>query len=210
MREMARWADVPLINLQSDVDHPTQTLADLMTLYEIHGSWSNLFGLRVAVSWAFAPSYAKPLSVPQGLVWLLTRFGCEVVLAHPPEYDLMEHTVQAAKDNAEASGGSFTIVHDMDAAFEGAHVVYPKSWGAAHLFGDPAAARDLASRHTDWICDSRRMALADRSAVYMHCLPADRGNEVTDEVIDGPQSAVFQQAENRLHTAKALMSLTMR
>jgi ornithine carbamoyltransferase len=210
MREMAKWADVPLINLQSDVDHPTQTLADLMTLYERHGSWANLHGLDVAVSWAYAPSYAKPLSVPQGLIWLLTRFGCNVTLAHPPDYGLMEHTVQAAKDNAAATGGSFRVVNDMDEAFRDADVVYPKSWGALHLFSEPDAAERLASRHTDWICDARRMALASPEAVYMHCLPADRGNEVTDEVIDGPQSVVFSEAENRLHTAKSLMSLTMR
>jgi len=207
IREVARWADAPVINLQSDVDHPTQTIADLMTAREKLGQ--NLRGRKIAVSWAYAPSYAKPMSVPQGLVWLMTRFGMHVVLAHPPEYKLMDHILQDAARNAEKSGGSFQIVHDMDTAFEGAHIVYPKSWGIEELFSRPEEALAISARYKDWICDSRRMQLAAEEAAYMHCLPADRGYEVTDEVIDGPQSVVYDEAENRLHTAKALMALTM-
>ena len=172
---------------------------------------------------AYAPSYAKPLSVPQRLITLMTRFGMDVVLAHPPGYDLIDRTVEAARANAAESGGSFEIVDDMDAAFEGADIVYPKSWGAHDLMRArlEASSQDeideneracLArnDRHQDWICDERRMALARDHAVYMHCLPADRGFEVTDAVIDGPQSIVFPEAENRLHTAKAIMAATMR
>ena len=106
-------------------------------------------------------------------------------------------------------GGSITEVEDMDEGFSGAQVVYPKSWGAEHLFGAPDEALALNARYKEWICDARRMSLADKDALYMHCLPADRGHEVTDDVIDGPQSVVFQQAENRLHTGKALLALTM-
>ncbi len=221
LREMAEASDVPIINMQCDVDHPTQTLADLLTLRELHGD--NLSGLKVAVSWAYSPAYAKPLSVPQGLITLLTRFGMKVTLAHPPGYDLLEHTVDHAKDNTVKSGGSFEIVDSMDAAFEDADVVYPKSWGVRHLMEAKIAAKDETELHAienecltsnakykDWICDGRRMKLARDHAVYMHCLPADRGSEVTDEVIDGEQSIVFQQAENRLHTAKAIMACTMR
>lgn len=207
IREVARYADVPVINLQSDVDHPTQTLADLMTIRERFRE--GIRGLRIAVSWAYAPSYAKPMSVPQGLVWLLTRFGLDVVLAHPPEYKLMSHIVDDARSNAELSGGSFTIVNDMDSAFEGADIVYPKSWGIEELFSRPQEALAVSERYKSWICDERRMALAHRHAIYMHCLPADRGYEVTDSVIDGPQSVVYDEAENRLHTAKAIMALTM-
>ncbi|MGH2447278.1 MAG: ornithine carbamoyltransferase [Chloroflexota bacterium] len=207
IREVARFADVPVINLQSDIDHPTQTIADLMTMREKFGP--DLRGRRVAVSWAYAPSYAKPMSVPQGLVWLLTRYGMNVTLAHPPEYKLMDHVVADARRSALESGGSFDIVDDMDEAFEGADIVYPKSWGAEELFSRPEEGLALAARYQDWICDERRMHLANRDAVYMHCLPADRGNEVTDAVIDGPQSVVYDEAENRLHTAKALMALTM-
>jgi len=207
MREVARWADIPVINLQCDVDHPTQTLADLMTMRERRGR--DLRGLRVAVSWAFAPSYAKPLSVPQGLLMLLPRFGIDVVLAHPPGFDLMPEVVKRAEEAAAAGGGKITSVDDMDAAFEGADVVYPKSWGRLDLFTDERAALADAAKYRDWICDARRMSLAGPDSLYMHCLPADRGSEVTDEVIDGPHSVVYDEAENRLHTGKALMALTM-
>ncbi len=221
MRAMAEAANVPIINMQCDVDHPTQTLADLLTIQEKFGQ--NLKGLKIAVSWAFAPSYAKPLSVPQGLITLMTRFGMNVSLAHPPGYNLIERTVASAKSNATKSGGSFQIVDDMDAAFKDADIVYPKSWGVYDLMLARQAAKtkeEIADNQRaclaknaefkNWICDERRMKLAKPDAVYMHCLPADRGSEVTDAVIDGPQSIVFPEAENRLHTAKAIMACTMR
>jgi ornithine carbamoyltransferase len=207
MREVARWAEVPVINLQCDVDHPTQTLADLMTLREQRGA--ELKGLRVAVSWAYAPSYAKPLSVPQGLLTLLPRFGIDVVLAHPPGFDLMPDVVARAQEAAGQGGGTISFTDDMDAAFEGADVVYPKSWGRLDLFTQEQEALADAAKYTDWICDARRMSLAKDDALYMHCLPADRGTEVTDEVIDGPHSVVYDEAENRLHTGKAIMGLAM-
>jgi N-acetylornithine carbamoyltransferase len=207
MREVARWANIPVINLQCDVDHPTQTLADLMTMRERRGR--DLRGLRVAVSWAYAPSYAKPLSVPQGLMTLLPRFGIDVVLTHPPGFDLMPEVRKRAEEAAGISGGAITTIDDMDEAFRDADVVYPKSWGRLDLFTDEKAALADAARYEDWICDARRMSLAKSDALYMHCLPADRGAEVTDEVIDGPHSVVYDEAENRLHTGKALMALTM-
>jgi len=207
IREVASWADVPVINMQCDVDHPCQTLADLMTIRERFGE--NTRGLKIAVSWAYAPSYAKPLSVPQGLITLLPRFGIDVVLAHPPEFGLMEDQLEIARKNAAAAGTTFEITDSMEEAFRGAHVVYPKSWGILDLFGEPERALGIASKYTDWICDREKMKIADPDAVYMHCLPADRGNEVTDEVIDGPQSIVYDEAENRLHTCKSLMALTM-
>jgi N-acetylornithine carbamoyltransferase len=128
MREVAEATDVPVINMQCDIDHPTQTLADLMTLRERFGN--DLRGRKIVVSWAFAPSYAKPLSVPQGLITLMPRFGLDVVLAHPPEYRLMDGVMEAARKNAREAGVKFEVTDDMDAAFEGADVVYPKSWGA--------------------------------------------------------------------------------
>ena len=208
MREVAQWASVPVINLQCDVDHPCQTLADLMTIREMRGH--SLRGLKVAVSWAYAPSYAKPLSVPQGLIMLLPRFGMDVVLAHPPEYGLMRETVRAAHENARRGGGSFREVPGMDDAFLHADVVIPKSWGCLDTMGsDPQESLRIAARYKDWICDTDLMKLARPDALYMHPLPADRGNEVTDEVIDGPNSVVYLEAENRLHTAKAILALTM-
>lgn len=207
MREVAQHADVPVMNMQCDIDHPFQMLADLMTLREEFGD--DLRGRKIAVSWAYAPSYAKPISVPQGLISLMTRFGMEVTLAHPPEFKLMPEMIKQAEENAKANGGRFDIVDSMDAAFENADVVYPKSWGILELFGEPEEALAIAKNYKSWICDEKKMSLAKKEAIYLHCLPADRGNEVTDEVIDGPQSRVYPEAENRLHTAKAIMALTM-
>jgi ornithine carbamoyltransferase len=208
LRAIAEHADKPVINLQCDVDHPCQTLADLMTIRERFGT-KDLKGVKVAVSWAFAPSYAKPLSVPQGLALLLPRFGADVVIAHPPEFTLMPDVLDRASALAGEGSGSIRVTDDMDEAFAGAHVVYPKSWGVLDLFGKPEEALALAAKYESWICDERRMGLADAGAVYMHCLPADRGHEVTDAVIDGPRSVVYQEAENRLHTGKAIMAATM-
>ncbi len=204
LREVAQWADKPVINMQCDVDHPCQTLADLMTIRERFGR--DLQGKRIAVSWAYASGYAKPLSVPQGLITLLTRFGMDVVLAHPPEFRLMDNQLEIARANAASSGGGFSIVTEMEEAFADADVVYPKSWGCIDRFEKPEESLELAGRYRSWICDERKMALAKESAVYMHCLPAERGSEVVDAVIDGRQSVVYDEAENRLHTCKALMA----
>jgi N-acetylornithine carbamoyltransferase len=169
-----------------------------------------LRGRKLAVTWAYAPSYAKPLSVPQGLIMLLPRFGLNVVLAHPPEYRLMPETVQAARDHARWAGVKFEVVDSMDEAFRDADVVIPKSWACLDTMGTrPEESLRIAKQYRHWICDAGKMMLARSGALYMHPLPADRGNEVTDEVIDGPQSVVFDEAENRLHTAKAIMALTM-
>lgn len=207
MREVARHASAPVFNMQCDIDHPFQTLTDLMTIKERFGE--NPKGLKIAVSWAYAPSYAKPLSVPQGLITLMTRYGMDVVLAHPPEFKLMEDQIELAQENARDGGGSFEIVDSMDAAFENADIVYPKSWGVLELFGNPDEALKLAANYKDWICDDRIMSITNKDSIYMHCLPADRGNEVTDSVIGGPHSVIYQEAENRLHTCKSIMALTM-
>lgn len=207
MRDVAKYSDRPVMNMQCDIDHPFQTLADLMTIRERFGR--NLRGLKIGVSWAYAPSYAKPMSVPQGLIMLMTRFGLDVTLAHPPEWKLMKSTLDIAEENARQHGTKFEVVDNMDDAFRDADIVYPKSWGIEELFGKPQEALELAKSHKDWICDADKMKLAKKTAVYMHCLPADRGNEVTDEVIDGPQSVIYQEAENRLHTCKSVMALTM-
>jgi N-acetylornithine carbamoyltransferase len=207
MREVAKWADVPVINMQCDVDHPCQTLADLMTIREEFGK--DLRDLNIAVSWAYAPSYVKPMSVPQGLIMLMTRYGMNVSLAHPPEYTLMSEPMQLARQNSERSGGQLTVVNSMEEAFADADIVYPKSWGPEAFFDRPEEAMKIAAQYRHWICDEAMMAHAKQEAIYMHCLPADRGYEVTDAVIDGPQSRVYPEAENRMHTAKALMALTM-
>jgi len=215
IREVAEYASIPVINLQCDVDHPCQAIADLMTIREKFGK--NLRGLKFVISWTYAPSYARPLSVPQGLIWLMPRFGMDVVLAYPKEFYLMPHTVEIAKQFAKENGTKFEIVHNMDEAFKDGVVLYPKSWGCHQYLADQKVPEeekkklgmDLLNKYKDWVCTEKRMKLAKKEAVYMHPLPADRGSEVEDAVIDGPQSIVFDQAENRLHTVKAILALTM-
>jgi N-acetylornithine carbamoyltransferase len=207
MRTVAEHARVPVLNMQCDVDHPFQTLADLMTIREEFGK--NLRGKKIAVSWAYAPSYAKPMSVPQGLITLMPRFGLDVVLAHPPEYRLMKSEMEYAKRAAREHGTKFEVVDSMDEAFKDADIVYPKSWGIESLFHNPKEALEISKKYKNWICDERKMKLTRKNSIYMHCLPADRGFEVTDAVIDGPRSRVFPEAENRLHTCKSVMALTM-
>lgn len=208
IRDVAEASRVPVLNMQCDVYHPFQILADLMTIQEYFGRES-LRGKTINVSWAYASSYQKPISVPQSLILLMTRFGMNVRLTHPPEYKLMPDIVEQAKENSRKSRGSFEILDDFDAGFKGADVVYPKSWGALLTTTDNQESANIGKRYTDWITDSRRMSLAQEHAIYMHCLPADRNIEVTDEVIDGPQSIVYDEAENRLHVQKAVMALTM-
>jgi N-acetylornithine carbamoyltransferase len=206
IREVAEASRVPVLNMQCDLFHPHQALADLMTIREKFGDPR---GRTVTISWAYAASYQKPISVPQDLLLLTTRFGMRVRLVHPPEFRLMEEFVDQAADNARRSGGGLELMDDFDAGVRGSDVVYAKSWGpllAAHSDEEGAA---IAGRYTDWIADERRMALATDDALYMHPLPADRNVEVADAVIDGPHSVVYDQAENRLHAQKAVMALTM-
>lgn len=212
---------VPIVNLQCDIDHPTQTLADLAWLRERFPE--GLAGKTIAVSWAYSPSYAKPLSVPQGLITLLTRFGAHVRLAHPEGYDLIPETVSSAHESAETSGGTFRQVATMDDAFAGADIVYPKSWGPYDLMlervganrgNDKAALAEIERQalernraHTDWICDERRMALTrGGDALYLHCLPADIGAEVTPGVMHKAVVDVAREANKKLYVIMALVA----
>lgn len=208
IRDVAAASRVPVLNMQCDVYHPFQALADMMTIQEYFGRES-LKGKTINVSWAYAASYQKPISVPQSLILLMTRYGMNVRLTHPPEYKLMPDILEQAQENARRSHGSFEIGHDFDEGFKGADILYPKSWGALLTTTDNAESARIGKQYTDWITDERRMALANEDAIYMHCLPADRNIEVTDGVIDGPQSVVYDEAENRLHAQKAVMALTM-
>jgi ornithine carbamoyltransferase len=208
IREVAKYSRVPVLNMQCDWYHPFQALADMMTIFERFGR--DVRGKTLNMSWAYASSYQKPLSVPQSVITLATLYGMHVRLTRPPEFKIMPEIEQIARDNARKSGGSFEILDDFDAGFKGADVVYPKSWGATLTTTDMEESGKIAGKYTDWIADERRMALANQNAIYMHCLPADRNIEVTDAVIDGPQSAVYDEAENRLHVQKAVMALTMR
>jgi ornithine carbamoyltransferase len=206
IRAVAAASRVPVLNMQCDVYHPHQALADLMTMIERFGDPR---GRTATVSWACATSYQKPISVPQSLILLLPRFGMNVRLVHPPEFSLMPEIVEQAKVNARDGHGGFEIMHDFDEGIRGTDVVYAKSWGAVQTTTDEAEGARLIAKYASWITDERRMALAGEDAVFMHPLPADRNIEVTDAVIDGPQSAVYDEAENRLHAQKAVMALTM-
>ncbi len=207
INEVARHSRVPVLNMQCDIYHPFQILADLMTIMEKKSR--DLRGKRVVVSWAYAASYLKPISVPQSLILQLPRFGLDVVLAHPPEFSLMPDIVEEARAQARRYGTGFEIVDDMAAGFREADVVYAKSWGPLLTTTDPEEGKRIQDRYQDWITDGAKMSLAKPDAIYMHPLPADRNIEVTDEVLDGPQSVVYDEAENRLHVQKAVMALTM-
>ncbi|MBC8424313.1 ornithine carbamoyltransferase [bacterium] len=206
-RDIAAISRVPVINLQCDLYHPCQALADIMTVREKFPGEER--GRKIVVSWTYAPSYVRPISVPHSEILMMARMGLDVTVAHPPEFELLPEIVDAARADCARLGTTFEIVDDMDAGFEGAHVVYPKSWGCLVTEPDREAAVKHVEKYPGWICDERRMKLADPEAIYMHPLPATRGQEVTDAVIDGAQSVVWDEAENRLHTAKALMALTM-
>jgi N-acetylornithine carbamoyltransferase len=206
IREVAKYSTAPVFNMQCDIHHPFQAMADLMTILE---KKKTLEKRKIVMSWAYASSYTKPLSVPQSFLLLLTKFGADITLAYPKEFMLMDKVMRMASANAEQSGGSIHITHNMKSAFKDADVVYPKSWGPLVFTGDPKQATKISAKYKDWICNAKMMRLAKKDAIYMHCLPADRGVEVTDEVIDGPQSVVYDQAENRLHVQKAILALTM-
>jgi N-acetylornithine carbamoyltransferase len=206
LNEVARHAEIPVMNMQCDVYHPCQILADYLTMREKFGDTR---GLKLGVAWTSAPNYVRPLSVPQSLILLMPRFGIDVTLAYPPEFKLLPKIEDQAKANAQESGTQFEISHEFEDAFRDADAVIPKSWGPLVTTEDVPEGLELIERYPRWRCDSTHMALGKPHMIYMHPLPADRGREVTDEVIDGPQSVVYDQAENRLHVQKALMALTM-
>ncbi|MFQ6610515.1 MAG: knotted carbamoyltransferase YgeW [Fidelibacterota bacterium] len=206
-----------LVNLQCDIDHPTQSMSDLAMLKQHFGSLEALKGKKITMSWAYSPSYGKPLSVPQGIVGLMTRFGMDVTLAYPEEYTLLPEVTAQARKNAKSSGGSFRITHDMDDAFNGAHVVYPKSWAPFHVMeqrtamltsGDRSGLQQLEqeclannAKFKHWECNEKRMELThEGEALYMHCLPADisgvscQKGEVSAEVFEKYRKDTYLEA----------------
>jgi len=206
-----------VVNLQSDLDHPTQSLADLRHLANVFGGLDRLRGKKIAMSWAYSPSYGKPLSVPQGIIALMPRFGMHVVLAHPPGYELVDEPLDAARKFAKQSGGSFEIVDSMDAAFRDADVVYPKSWAPADVMrertrllraGEREKLADLErsalannAKFKNWECNEARMRNTHGGrALYMHCLPADvtgvncQAGEVSKDVFDRARFDTYREA----------------
>ncbi|MBN2695509.1 knotted carbamoyltransferase YgeW [bacterium] len=219
-----------LVNLQSDIDHPTQSMSDLAKLKDYFGGFENLKGKKIAMTWAYSPSYGKPLSVPQGVIGLMSRFGMDVTLAYPEGYDLIPEVVEVAKKNAAASGGKFEIVHSMDEAFKDAHVVYPKSWAPYWVMqkrtdllrsGDHKGLEELEkqalannAKHTDWECTEENMKLTQNgAALYQHCLPADitglscKQGEVVRSVFDRYIPDTYHQASFKPFVIMAMILL---
>jgi knotted carbamoyltransferase YgeW len=219
-----------VVNLQCDKDHPTQSMADLMHLAGLYGGLDKLRGKRIAMTWAYSPAYGKPLSVPQGIITLLTRFGMDVALAHPKGYDLLPETLEIAAKHAKASGGTFTHGHDMDEAFKGADIVYPKSWASFQIMEqrvdllrknkknelDALEKTCLTENatHKDWECDERRMGLTKAGqAHYMHCLPAEISGEnfpegeVARTVFERYRVETYQEAGHKPYVIAAAMLL---
>ncbi|HAI86417.1 MAG TPA: ornithine carbamoyltransferase [Firmicutes bacterium] len=207
LRDMAAAATVPIISMQDDIYHPLQAIADLMTIQEKKGR--NTKNLKVSVIWAYATTHKKPISVPVSQVLLFPRYGIDVTLAYPEGYDLPDWVIEKARRSAADHGGSFRITHDQEEAYRDADVVFPKNWGNWVTNESTDVIGSLSDANKSWKCTAERMALTAKDSLYMHALPADRINEVEDAVIDGPHSAIYDEAENRLHTAKAVMALTM-
>jgi knotted carbamoyltransferase YgeW len=220
-----------VINLQCDLDHPTQSMADLQHLIRTFGGVQNLRGRKIAMTWAYSPSYGKPLSVPQGIIALMTRFGMDVVLAHPEGYNLLPETLELARRNAEASGGLFLQVGSMQQAFEGAHIVYPKSWAPFQVMEKrtellrakrheqlAALEKDCLANNAKfmgWECDANKMkATRDGRALYMHCLPADitdvscAHGEVSADVFERYRLATYREASHKPFVIAAMILLT--
>ena len=201
LNAFARYASVPIINLESAMHHPCQSLADMMTIREKLGQGRK----RVLLTWAWHPKLL-PMAVPNSSALAASQMGHDLVIAHPPGYDLDEELLAQSRQIAADAGGSVTITNDMDAAFKGAEVIYAKSWGAKQFYGrDEQDTITRAQYRNKWIVNERRMAQTE-DAIFMHCLPVRRNVIVTDGVIDSRASVVIDEAENRLHVQKAVMS----
>lgn len=220
-----------LVNLQCDIDHPTQVMADTLHLINEFGGIENLKGKKVAMTWAYSPSYGKPLSVPQGVIGLLTRFGMDVVLAHPEGYEVMSEVEEIAVKNAKESGGSFTKTNSMAEAFKDADIVYPKSWAPfsamekrtdLYAKGDTEGIKDLEkellaqnAKYKDWECTEELMKTTkDGKAIYLHCLPADitgvscEKGEVEASVFDRYRTSLYKEASFKPYVIAAMIFLS--
>jgi len=217
-----------IVNLQCDIDHPTQTMADALHLIHEFGGIENLKGKKIAMTWAYSPSYGKPLSVPQGIIGLMTRFGMDVVLAHPEGYEVMPEVEEIARQNAEKYGGKFTKTNNMAEAFKDADIVYPKSWAPfaameerTELYGEGKfdEIKELEkklltqnAKHTDWACTEELMKTTNNGkALYMHCLPADitgvscKTGEVDASVFDRYRIPLYKEASFKPYIIAAMI-----
>ncbi|MBA2503992.1 MAG: N-acetylornithine carbamoyltransferase [Pyrinomonadaceae bacterium] len=201
LNAFASYAEVPVINLESAMHHPLQSLADMMTIREKLGSGRK----RVLMTWAWHPK-PLPMAVPNSFALASAQMGHDLVIANPPLYELDEELMETLKGKAREAGGSVEVTNDVDAAFDGAEIVYAKSWGSRHFYGETQS--DVEHRgafRADWIVDAEKMRRTN-DAVFMHCLPVRRNVIVTDEVLDSAASVVIDEAENRLHAQKAVLA----
>ena len=219
-----------IVNLQCDIDHPTQAMADAAHIIHTFGGMEQLRGKKIAMTWAYSPSYGKPLSVPQGVIGLFTRLGMDVVLAHPEGYEVMPDVLNVAKENVQKGGGSFRVTHDMDGAFADAAIVYPKSWAPfaamekrtkLYADGDEAGINALEKEllaqnagHKDWCCTEERMRRTEGGkALYLHCLPADINDvscaqgEVEASVFDRYRDHLYKEASYKPYIIAAMILL---
>jgi knotted carbamoyltransferase YgeW len=219
-----------LVNLQCDIDHPTQVMADMLHIIHEFGGVENLKGKKIAMSWAYSPSYGKPLSVPQGVIGLMTRFGMNVCLAHPAGYEVMEEVETIARSNASESGGTFTKTNNMEEAFKDADIVYPKSWAPfaamkertdLYSEGDFEGIKQLEKKlltqnaeHIDWECTEELMKTTKNGkALYLHCLPADisglscEKGEVQASVFDRYRVPLYKEASYKPYVIAAMILL---
>jgi len=212
VREYAEAANIPVINMADDMFHPTQGLADLMTIQEKLGKME---GKKYVIMWGYSKKLRGRCSIQEEML-IMTRFGMNVVLTYPKGFELDEKLVSVAKENAAQSGGSLELVHDYEVALDGAHVVFPRSWvshtlcqvGASRFGGDKEI--EIHNKHRDWILRTELIEdLMDSKAIITHVLPVLRGEEATDEVMDSPHSAIYDQAENGLYTKMAVLASTM-
>ncbi len=220
-----------LVNLQCDIDHPTQSMADMLHVINYFGGVENLKGKKIAMTWAYSPSYGKPLSVPQGIIGLFTRFGMDVVLAHPEGYDIMSDVEDVARENAKRSGGSYKKVSSMEEAFKDADIVYPKSWAPFAVMQERTKLveegkfddlKDLEKRclannakFKNWTCSEELMKTTkDGKALYMHCLPADisgvscKEGEVDASVFDRYLTPLYKEASYKPYIIAAMIFLS--
>jgi knotted carbamoyltransferase YgeW len=220
-----------IINLQCDIDHPTQTMADLSKLKDYFGGLENLKGKKIAMTWAYSPSYGKPLSVPQGIIGLMSRFGMNISLAYPEGYDLLPEVVELAKKQSQENGGSFSITHSMEEAFKDADVIYPKSWAPFFVMqertkllrqGDKEGLKNLEkealnnnAKFKNWEANEKMLALTKNgNALYQHCLPADisgvscKEGEVSATVFEKYRTHTYHQASFKPFVIAAMIFLT--
>jgi ornithine carbamoyltransferase len=211
VREYAKHSEIPVINMACCTYHPTQGLADLMTVQEDLGK---VRGKKYVIMWGYSKSFRGRCSIQEEAL-IMSRFGMDVTLAHPPGFEIDPKIIATSRSNAEAAGGEFQVSNDLSTAIEGAHVVFPRNWASNDLLAMGASRfgkereHELHEKYRDWTLTQEFLDRMDRRAIITHVLPVLRGEEATDEVLDGPHSVIYPQAENGLYAKMAVLATTM-